>query len=181
MVTLVQGAVDFPDIPTQKSCFLVLRKLIECQCEFCFYKLTKYKFDFAATAKTDNLNSMKQSTNGGCQASPTNIPSPLVLKINETAFVEFCYKNIVPACFFAPLKQVDGDVNSMLNEVVMCLKAIQSFRGDDEFLTFLQQQYLNLHFPTFTGSNEMVQSFLASDSNRSLKEVFRKFIHQFKK
>lgn len=135
-----------------------------------------------ATAKTNNLHSLQQ-TNGGSQGiiTSTNIAPFLVLKINETAFVEFCYKNIVPACFFALLKQVDGDVNSMLNECVMCLKAIQSYRGDDEFLTFLQQQYLNLHFPTFTGSNEMVQSFLASDSNRSLKEVFRKFIHQFKK
>lgn len=127
-------------------------------------------------------NAIQHANGGSSQSGTTTSASPpLVLQIDETAFVEFSYKNILPACFFAPLKQVDGDVNSMLNECVTCLKAIQTYRGDDEFLTFLQQQFLNLHFPTFTGANEMIQSFLATDSNRGLKEVFRKFIIQFKK
>ena len=31
LLTLVQGAADFPDISTQKMCFSVLKKLIEMQ------------------------------------------------------------------------------------------------------------------------------------------------------
>ena len=136
---------------------------------------------FPAAGKNNASNPLNQQANGGQAGSTTTNVGSVVLQISESAFVEFAYKNILPACFYAPLKQVDGDVNSMLNDCVMCLKAIQGYRGNDEFLTFLQSQFLNLHFPTFTSANEMIQSFLASDSNRSLKEVFRKFILQFKK
>uniref|UniRef100_A0A8D3BMH7 Exportin-T n=1 Tax=Scophthalmus maximus TaxID=52904 RepID=A0A8D3BMH7_SCOMX len=97
--TIVQGAVDFPDPIAQKTCFIILSKLVELW--------------------------------GG--------------KDGMVGFPDFIYKNIVPACFLAPLKPTfdlsDAQTVLTLSECAVTLKMIHLKRGP-EFIQFLQQEYL---------------------------------------
>uniref|UniRef100_A0A3Q3IYG4 Exportin-T n=1 Tax=Monopterus albus TaxID=43700 RepID=A0A3Q3IYG4_MONAL len=97
--TIIQGAVDFPDPIAQKTCFIILSKLVELW--------------------------------GG--------------KDGMVGFPDFIYKNIVPACFLAPLKPTfdlsDAQTVLTLSECALTLKMIHLKRGP-EFIQFLQQEYL---------------------------------------
>ncbi|XP_074646295.1 exportin-T-like [Tubulanus polymorphus] len=59
-------------------------------------------------------------------------------------FGEFIYKNIIPACFLAPMKPTfdlsDGQTVLVLNESAACLKEIHNKRAD-EMVNFLQNDY----------------------------------------
>uniref|UniRef100_A0A8D2ZW19 Exportin-T n=1 Tax=Scophthalmus maximus TaxID=52904 RepID=A0A8D2ZW19_SCOMX len=110
--TIVQGAVDFPDPIAQKTCFIILSKLVELW--------------------------------GG--------------KDGMVGFPDFIYKNIVPACFLAPLKPTfdlsDAQTVLTLSECAVTLKMIHLKRGP-EFIQFLQQEYL----PSLQVSPEISQTF----------------------
>ncbi|RWS07338.1 Exportin-T-like protein [Dinothrombium tinctorium] len=145
LMTLVQGAVEFPDVGTQKACFLVLRKIIE--------------LEGSSHQQPNGENGIR--TNG-----------------NSQAFIEFIYKTIVPACFYAQLRQQDE--NQMTNECINCLKTIQNTRGSEEFCTYIQFQFFPQHFPTFSRISDFMQA-LISDNNKLLKNSFKTFIQEFKK
>lgn len=92
------------------------------------------------------------------------------------AFAEFIYKSIVPACFIAPLRQ--NDDSQMLNECLLCLKAVLQCRGNDEFTAFLQTQLFPQHFPNYSNPNGLIQALISNDikiTKNALKEFFLQF------
>ena len=107
----------------------------------------------------------------------------------NTSFIEFMYKNIVPACFYAPLKPLDPsfmdqsglDPNQLVAESVSCLKTILTARGGQEVVSFLQNQFFTQHFPAFAASpacNELLQCLMTASTSpahdlKSLREVFK--------
>lgn len=134
LVSLVQGAVDYPDPVAQKTCFSTLRRLVEIW--------------------------------GG--------------KDGPSEFVEFVYKQIVPACFLAPLRDTfdlnDAQTTMALSESALCLRAILEKRGDEELITFLQSQYL----PTLKLNLQQSQEFcMALRSDQKLfKSYYKMFFQQ---
>lgn len=99
LFTIIQGAVDYPDPIAQKTCFIILSKLVELW--------------------------------GGKDGPP--------------GFADFIYKNIVPACFLAPLKPTfdlsDAQTVLALSECAVTIKTIHLKRGL-ECIQYLQQEYL---------------------------------------
>ncbi|RWS27432.1 Exportin-T-like protein [Leptotrombidium deliense] len=143
LMSVVQGAVEFPDVTTQKSCFLVLKKIIDLQ-------------DSAPQLKSENGSSFKENQ----------------------FLVEFMYKTVIPACFYAQLRQQDE--NQMTNECINCLRSIQQIRGNEEFCSYIQLQLLPQHFPNFSRSADLLHALVNND-NKLLKNTFKTFIQQFKK
>lgn len=134
--TIIQGAVDFPDPIAQKTCFIILSKLVELW--------------------------------GG--------------KDGMVGFPDFIYKNIVPACFMAPLKPTfdlsDAQTVLTLSECAVTLKMIHLKRGP-EFIQFLQQEYLpSLHVSPEI-SQELCQVLLEPDV-KVLKTYMKAFFQQAK-
>ncbi|XP_072310024.1 exportin-T [Eucyclogobius newberryi] len=132
--TIIQGAVDFPDPIAQKTCFIILSKLVELW--------------------------------GG--------------KDGMVGFPEFIYKNIVPACFMAPLKPTfdlsDAQTVLTLSECAVTLKMIHLKRGP-EFIQFLQQEYL----PSLRVSPEISQELchvLQEPDVKLLKTYLKAFFQQ---
>lgn len=82
----------------------------------------------------------------------------------SATFVEFLYQNVVPACFYGVSRVIDGDVNQVLNESIGCLNAIQTVRGDQEFVSYLQSQFFVKHFISFGRKEELVQALVANDT-----------------
>lgn len=98
----------------------------------------------------------------------------------DSAFVDFMYKNIVPACFYALSKATDGgDFNGLITEVTLCLKAVSTSRGQEELTCFLQN-LLPHHFPEFTSCSELAQA-IASNDLKQAKEGLRAFAGQVKR
>lgn len=86
--TIIQGAVDFPDPIAQKTCFIILSKLVELWGEktncldYWFFSLQCFLvFMFRCV-----------------------LIKPAGGKDGMVGFPDFIYKHIVPACFLAPLK-----------------------------------------------------------------------------
>lgn len=79
--TIIQGAVDFPDPVAQKTCFIILSKLVELWGEE-----DNLIFIFVPSLLLTELF----CSSGG--------------KDGMVGFPDFIYKHIVPACFLAPLK-----------------------------------------------------------------------------
>lgn len=100
----------------------------------------------------------------------------------DDAFVDFMYKNIVPACFYALSKNncdtPAGDMNALINEVILCLKAVSTSRPQGELTCFLQS-LLPQHFPEFP-SDQLVQA-IASNDQKQAKESLRAFAGQVKR
>lgn len=96
------------------------------------------------------------------------------------AFPEFIYKTIMPACFYGPVRQTDGDPSQLISECLACLKSIQRVRGNEEFCTYLQNHFFTEHFPTYQNRNELIQSF-ANNEAKTLKNRFREFVDEAKK
>lgn len=90
-------------------------------------------------------------------------------------FVDFLYKNVVPACFYGLVRVTDGDVNQLLNESVACLKAIQSARGNEELMSYLQNQFFVQHFADREGKKELMQA-LVDDDVKSVKSCLRSLL-----
>ena len=97
----------------------------------------------------------------------------------ESAFVDFMYKNIVPACFYALKASDGGDLNGLVSEVTLCLKAVSTSRGQEELTCFLQN-LLPQHFPEFTSSSELVRA-IASNDLKHTKEGLKAFAGQVKR
>lgn len=134
--TIIQGAVDFPDPIAQKTCFIILSKLVELW--------------------------------GG--------------KDGMVGFPDFIYKNIVPACFLAPLKPTfdlsDAQTVLTLSECAVTLKMIHLKRGP-EFIQFLQQEYL----PSLQVSPEISQELcqvLQQPDVKVLKNYIKAFFQRAK-
>lgn len=130
MMSIIRGAVDFPDPVAQKTCFSILRKLVD-------------------------LWGGKEEPDG---------------------FTQFIYKNIVPACFMAPLKSTfdlsDAQTSLALAESAMCLKAILQRRGD-EFVNYLRAEYL----PTLQISPQLTDEYC--QALRSENKVFKNYVKVF--
>lgn len=87
LFTVIQGAVDYPDPIAQKTCFIILSKLVEL-----WGKLSFHNSFVAATNHEAIIEyGMLFFFSGG--------------KDGPVGFADFVYKHIVPACFLAPLKQ----------------------------------------------------------------------------
>ncbi|CAN9508332.1 unnamed protein product [Ophioblennius macclurei] len=134
--TIIQGAVDFPDPVAQKTCFIILTRLVELW--------------------------------GG--------------KDGMVGFPDFIYKNIVPACFLAPLKTTfdlsDAQTVLTLSECTLTLKMIHLKRGT-ELLQFLQQEYL----PSLQVSPEISQELcqvLQQPDVKVLKNYMKAFFQRAK-
>lgn len=134
--TIIQGAVDFPDPVAQKTCFIILTRLVELW--------------------------------GG--------------KDGMVGFPDFIYKNIVPACFLAPLKNTfdlnDAQTVLTLSECTLTLKMIHLKRGA-ELLQFLQQDYL----PSLQVSPEISQELcqvLQQPDVKVLKNYMKAFFQRAK-
>lgn len=84
--TIIQGAVDFPDPIAQKTCFIILSKLVELWGERGCH-LPCVRVELCVTV---------------CNRECTCVL--LGGKDGLVGFPDFIYKNIVPACFLAPLK-----------------------------------------------------------------------------
>lgn len=100
----------------------------------------------------------------------------------DDAFVDFMYKNIVPACFYALSKNncdtPAGEINGLINEVILCLKAVSTGRPQGELSCFLQN-LLPQHFPEFP-SGQLVQA-IASNDQKQAKESLKAFAGQVKR
>lgn len=134
--TIIQGAVDFPDPVAQKTCFIILTRLVELW--------------------------------GG--------------KDGMVGFPDFIYKNIVPACFLAPLKTTfdlsDAQTVLTLAECTLTLKMIH-LKRDAELLQFLQQEYL----PSLQVSPEISQELcqvLQQPDVKVLKNYMKAFFQRAK-
>lgn len=133
MISIIRGAVDFPDPVAQKTCFSILRKLVD-------------------------LWGGKEQPDG---------------------FTQFIYKNIVPACFMAPLKSTfdlsDAQTSLALAESAMCLKTILQRRGD-EFVNYLHAEYL----PTLQISPHLIDEYCQAlkAENRVFKNYVKVFFQQ---
>lgn len=95
----------------------------------------------------------------------------------SATFVDFLYQNVLPACFYGIARVTDGDVNQVISESVSCLKTIQMARGNEEFLTFLQNDFFVKHMRSFERKEELVQALLANDTGRAksaMAAVFHK-------
>ncbi|WAR26687.1 XPOT-like protein [Mya arenaria] len=119
LMTIVRGATDMPDPSSQKTCFNILKRLVEAW--------------------------------GGEEGLP--------------GFVDFVYKNIVPACFLAPLKP-DFDMRDG-----------QSALGG-EFVEYLRGEYL----ATLNLSLDLRQQFCDALSldNKQFKSYFKTFMMKAK-
>ncbi|KAH3816261.1 exportin-T-like isoform X2 [Dreissena polymorpha] len=130
LLTVVQGATDFPDPPSQKTCFNILRRLV------------------GAWGGKDGLQ----------------------------GFPDFIYKNIIPACFIAPMKPDfdlrDAQTSLALGEMASCLKCVVDERGD-EVVNFLFSDYL----PTHQMSQPQAQEFC--DALKSDSKLFRNYFKTF--
>ncbi|XP_021920575.1 exportin-T-like [Zootermopsis nevadensis] len=130
MMSIIRGAVDFPDPVAQKTCFSILRKLVDLW--------------------------------GG--------------KEQPDDFTQFIYKNIVPACFMAPLKSTfdlsDAQTLLALAESAMCLKAILQRRGD-EFVSYLHTEYL----PTLQISPQLIDEYC--QALKAENKVFKNYVKIF--
>lgn len=98
------------------------------------------------------------------------------LKTNSR--LNFLYQNIVPVCFYAPLRYQDE--NALINESVDCLELIKKIRGTEEFCSFLQFQFIPQNFPNFAHLTELIQAF-ASDDLKSIKKEIKLLFRQFNK
>lgn len=88
-------------------------------------------------------------------------------------FVEFMYNNIVPSCFIAPLKDTfdlnDAQTILALSESASCLKTVLDKRGD-EFVTYLQSQYL----PTLNVAPDKIEEYC--QALRSDPKAFKNYL-----
>ncbi|ODM97182.1 Exportin-T [Orchesella cincta] len=87
-------------------------------------------------------------------------------------FMDFMYKNIVPACFMAPLK-LSFDINDAqtliaLNEVANCLKSVL-IKRKEEFIAFMIT-----YLPTLKISPETTQEFV--NALQSDNKNFRQYL-----
>ncbi|XP_041348237.1 LOW QUALITY PROTEIN: exportin-T-like [Gigantopelta aegis] len=130
LMSVVQGAVECPDPTSQKTCFSILRKMIDIW--------------------------------GG-----TN---------NIMGFLDFMYKNVIPACFLAPLKPTfdlsDAQTTLVLGESAMCLKTILDKRGE-EVIAYLQGEYL----PTLNLPPQLTQEFC--QAMKTDQKTFRNYMKTF--
>ncbi|XP_054160885.1 exportin-T-like [Oppia nitens] len=150
MITVFQGAIDFPDVVTQKICFQILRKFIEF-----FAESNEVSFD----------------SNGKA------VDTKLVKNIGSNEFAEFIYKSIIPACFVAPIRH--NEDSQLVNECITCLKAIQTTRGTQELSTYLSSQFFPQHFPNYSNCCELIQTLMNNDV-KTTKRLFKIFCQQFK-
>ncbi|XP_077981134.1 exportin-T-like [Glandiceps talaboti] len=131
LLTVIEGAVNFPDPVSQKICFAILKKLVE--------------------------------TWGG--------------EDGPAGFRDFIYKNIIPACFMAPLKSTfdlnDGQTFLALQEDGALLKTILTQQGGEAY-RFLQQDYL----PSLQIVPELCQEFCHALQQTEAK-VFRNYFKAF--
>ncbi|XP_070558298.1 exportin-T-like isoform X2 [Ptychodera flava] len=131
LMTVIEGAVNFPDPVSQKTCFAILRKLVEVW---------------------------------GGEDGPQG-------------FREFIYKNIIPACFHAPLKSTfdlnDGQTFLALQEDSALLKTILAKQGAKAH-SFLQHEYL----PSLQILPELAQEFCQLLEQTEIK-VFRNYFKAF--
>ncbi|XP_069485879.1 exportin-T isoform X2 [Ambystoma mexicanum] len=136
LVTVIQGAVEYPDPIAQKTCFIILSKLVELW--------------------------------GGKDGPP--------------GFADFMYKNIVPACFLAPLKPTfdlsDAQTVLALSECAVTIKTIHLKRGL-ECIQYLQQEYL----PSLQVAPEIILEFcqvLQQPDAKMLKSYLKVFFQRAK-
>ncbi|XP_052780847.1 exportin-T-like [Mya arenaria] len=135
LMTIVRGATDMPDPSSQKTCFNILKRLVEAW--------------------------------GGEEGLP--------------GFVDFVYKNIVPACFLAPLKpdfdMRDGQSALAVSEMAACLRCVKESRGG-EFVEYLRGEYL----ATLNLSLDLRQQFCDALSldNKQFKSYFKTFMMKAK-
>lgn len=87
LFTVIQGAVDYPDPIAQKTCFIILSKLVELWGKNVFPEFLSVCY-----------YPWRSNQNG-------NFFFFLGGKDGPVGFADFVYKHIVPACFLAPLKQ----------------------------------------------------------------------------
>lgn len=91
-------------------------------------------------------------------------------------FLDFVYKNILPACIMAPLNPAfdlkDGQTSLALGECAMCLKAILAKRGE-EFINFLQKEYL----PTLQLSSAQALEFC--QALQTDEKTFKAYLKNF--
>ncbi|KAI1301918.1 Exportin-T [Halotydeus destructor] len=153
LITLVQGGVDFPDVSTQKTCFIVLKKIIE---------------SYGSVSIPTAVNSNGASGDAGKPQQIGGQGSPQL----TTTFVEFIYKAIVPACVYAPLKQTESDVTQLIVECISCLKSIVGLRGSDEPCAFLSTRFFPENFPTYANNSDFVQS-LARNEVKNLRSQYK--------
>lgn len=90
LFTVIQGAVEYPDPIAQKTCFIILSKLVELwgKTELSIHN----SFASATNHKAVTEHGMLLFFFSGGKDGPVG-------------FADFVYKRIVPACFLAPLKQ----------------------------------------------------------------------------
>ena len=82
------------------------------------------------------------------------------------SFVDFLYKNVLPACFYGISRATEGDTSQLVGESVACLRAMRAARGD-EFLTYLQNEFFVTAFPAFPRKEDLVQALAADDAGRT--------------
>lgn len=109
-----------------------------------------------------------------------SLAGPVTLPTLSPAFIEFIYKSVVPACFFALIKPSEGDITQLISESISCLKSVQRIRGNDEFCSFLQTRLFPEHFPAYAHVNEMVVHFTGNET-KALRGQFKLFVQQYRK
>jgi len=100
---------------------------------------------------------------------------------NPDGFIDFMYKNILPACFMAPMKSQfdlnDAQTVLALNEISCCLLAMLEKRKE-EFLVYLRTHYIpTLNLPSPKGA-EFVQAIQRSP--KEFKVFLKSFFQQLK-
>jgi len=98
----------------------------------------------------------------------------------DPKFVEFIYSAVVPSCFYAPFRQLEGDNTPLIIECISCLRAIQNVRGVDELAAFLQTRFFPERFPGYANVQMFVQNLSKNEVKalrahyKSLEELYKK-------
>lgn len=132
------------------------------------------------TGAVNNVNG-NGHVNGNTDTKAMQVPPPAVTPVQMSpTFVEFIYKAVVPACFYAPLRQVDGDTTQLVVECISCLRTIQAVRGSDEMGAFLQTRFFPEHFAAYANASGFVSSLAKNEAKplrahyKSLEEMYKK-------
>ncbi|ELU12326.1 hypothetical protein CAPTEDRAFT_150306 [Capitella teleta] len=137
----------------------------------------------------DNLHTVLMTVTRGavespdvtCQKTCFNILTKLVTlwggpESGLNGFVDFIYKQIVPACFMAPLAPSfnlsDAQTVLVVNETASCMKAILDKRGE-ECINFLNTNYL----PTLNMNPDLCLEY--TQAMHSDVKIFRKYLKAF--
>jgi len=126
LITIIQGAVDFPDPIAQKTCFIILSKLVDLWGEEPSVEPASLRGPLVVfRAASDSTSCVPGGKDG------------------LVGFLDFIYKHIVPACFLAPLKPT-FDLTDAQTMLVRCHSLIDTFLEEGHLLSLRLSKFCKI-------------------------------------